>query len=131
MLYLQAGAQVVVDTCDQQSARWIAEQRCNSNFPPHPPRQDTAPASFGLLYQAISEWQCTSAQLRVYFNAGAASKGLYRVHQFSKVELFVLCTPSQSEALLEELSAFEEHLFTQLGLHFKVLVCPLRAPQPT
>ncbi|KAK9809278.1 hypothetical protein WJX73_000344 [Symbiochloris irregularis] len=56
--------------------------------------------------------------------AGAASKGLYRVHQFSKVELFVLCTPSQSEAVLDELKAFEEDLFTQLGLHFKVLDMP-------
>lgn len=33
--------------------------------------------------------------------AGSASRGLYRVHQFSKVEMFVLCTPEQSEALLQ------------------------------
>lgn len=34
---------------------------------------------------------------------GTAGKGLYRVHQFSKVELFILCTPEQADALLEEL----------------------------
>jgi len=61
--------------------------------------------------------------------AGAAGRGLYRLHQFSKVELFVVSTPEQSEALLGELSAFEEALFTDLGLHFKVLVRP-RAPRP-
>lgn len=51
---------------------------------------------------------------------GMAGKGLYRVHQFSKVEMFVLCTPDQSEALLQELLDLEEELFTDLGLHFKV-----------
>ena len=53
--------------------------------------------------------------------AGSASKGLYRVHQFSKVELFVLSTPEQSEAILDELLAFEERLFGLLGLHYRVL----------
>ena len=55
--------------------------------------------------------------------AGAASRGLYRVHQFSKVEMFVVCTPQQSEALLEDLANLEKDMFTELGLHFKVLVC--------
>ena len=53
---------------------------------------------------------------------GAASRGLYRVHQFSKVEMFVLSTPEQSEALLEELTSIEKEMFTELGLHFKILV---------
>ena len=58
--------------------------------------------------------------------AGSASKGLYRVHQFSKVEMFVLCTPQQSEALLQELCDLEEEIFADLGLHFKILVSGLR-----
>ena len=53
--------------------------------------------------------------------AGAAGKGLYRVHQFSKVEMFVLSTPEQSEALHKELLDIEVELFSELGLHFKVL----------
>lgn len=39
--------------------------------------------------------------------AGAAGKGLYRVHQFSKVEMFVICTPEQAEDLLQELIDIE------------------------
>lgn len=53
---------------------------------------------------------------------GSASRGLYRVHQFSKVEMFVVCTPEQSEALLEDLADIEKEMFTELGLHFKILV---------
>jgi seryl-tRNA synthetase len=41
---------------------------------------------------------------------GMAGKGLYRVHQFSKVEMFVLCTPEQSEAMLQELMDIEVRL---------------------
>lgn len=56
--------------------------------------------------------------------AGAAGRGLYRVHQFSKVEMFVVCHPSQSDALLEELVAIEEEMFQDLGLHFVSLDMP-------
>ena len=56
--------------------------------------------------------------------AGSASRGLYRVHQFSKVELFVVCEPSQSASVLADLLAFEESLFTGLGLHYRVLDMP-------
>ena len=55
---------------------------------------------------------------------GMAGKGLYRVHQFSKVEMFVICTPEQSEAIHEELIAIEEEMFNELGLHFVVLDMP-------
>ena len=44
------------------------------------------------------------------------------MHQFSKVEMFVLCTPGQSEGLLAELCQIEEEMFSELGLHFQVLV---------
>jgi seryl-tRNA synthetase len=56
--------------------------------------------------------------------AGAAGRGLYRLHQFSKVELFAVATPAQSEALLEELLALEVAMYEELGLHFKVLDMP-------
>jgi seryl-tRNA synthetase len=56
--------------------------------------------------------------------AGAAGKGLYRVHQFSKVEMFVICTPEQSEQLHQELMDIEVEMFEELGLHFKVLDMP-------
>ncbi|CAK7347183.1 unnamed protein product [Dovyalis caffra] len=53
--------------------------------------------------------------------AGSATRGLYRVHQFSKVEMFVLCRPQESEAYHEELIKIEEDLFSALGLHYKTL----------
>ncbi|KAF3338083.1 serine--tRNA ligase [Carex littledalei] len=53
--------------------------------------------------------------------AGTATRGLYRVHQFSKVEMFVFCQPEDSDSYHEELIAIEEELFTSLGLHFKTL----------
>ncbi|KAJ6335490.1 hypothetical protein OIU78_012174 [Salix suchowensis] len=51
--------------------------------------------------------------------AGAATRGLYRVHQFSKVEMFVLCRQEESESYHEELIKIEEDLFSALGLHYK------------
>lgn len=53
--------------------------------------------------------------------AGASTRGLYRVHQFSKVEMFVLCRPEDSDAYLDELIGIEEELFASLGFHFKTL----------
>ncbi|KAG8090552.1 hypothetical protein GUJ93_ZPchr0011g28748 [Zizania palustris] len=53
--------------------------------------------------------------------AGAATRGLYRVHQFSKVEMFVFCRPEESDKCHEELITIEEDLYASLGLHFKTL----------
>lgn len=56
--------------------------------------------------------------------AGSATRGLYRVHQFSKLEMFVICKPEDSDTLHEELISVEEELFSSLGLHFKTLDMP-------
>ncbi|GMH31382.1 hypothetical protein Nepgr_033225 [Nepenthes gracilis] len=53
--------------------------------------------------------------------AGAATRGLYRVHQFNKVEMFILCRPEDSDMYLGELIGIEEDLFSSLGFHFKTL----------
>ena len=53
--------------------------------------------------------------------AGRASKGLYRVHQFTKVEMFAFTTPETSTAVHAELLAIEEEIFTALGVPFRVL----------
>ena len=34
---------------------------------------------------------------------GRDTRGLYRVHQFTKIEMFVFCTPEESDAALERL----------------------------
>jgi seryl-tRNA synthetase len=53
--------------------------------------------------------------------AGKASKGLYRVHQFTKVEMFAFTTPEASGAAHLEMLAIEEELFTGLGIPYRVL----------
>lgn len=53
--------------------------------------------------------------------AGQYSKGLYRVHQFSKLEMFIFCLPEQSEAFHDELLAIEEEIFSGLGLAYRVI----------
>lgn len=51
-------------------------------------------------------------------------KGIYRVHQFTKVEMFSVCRPYQSESLLDEFRDIEIDLFKSLGLHFQLLDMP-------
>jgi seryl-tRNA synthetase len=53
--------------------------------------------------------------------AGQFSRGLYRVHQFTKFEMFVYCTPEESDALHEELRLIEEEIFSGLGIPFRVV----------
>ncbi|KAH8359432.1 hypothetical protein KR093_006565 [Drosophila rubida] len=58
-------------------------------------------------------------------------KGIYRVHQFTKVEMFAIATPEQSEATLEQFKETEISLFKQLGINFRLLdmpPCELGAP---
>ncbi len=52
---------------------------------------------------------------------GRDTRGLYRVHQFTKVEIFAFTTPEQSEAIHQEILALEESIFQDLGLPYHVL----------
>jgi seryl-tRNA synthetase len=52
---------------------------------------------------------------------GRASRGLYRVHQFTKVEMFAFTTPEQSEGLHAEMLDIEERIFQGLGLPYRVV----------
>jgi seryl-tRNA synthetase len=52
---------------------------------------------------------------------GLDTKGLFRVHQFTKVEQFVFCKAQDSWKIHEELLANAEELFTQLGLPYHVV----------
>ena len=54
-------------------------------------------------------------------SAGQFSKGLYRVHQFDKVEMFAYATPEQSDEIHEKLRQIEEEIFEGLGLPFHVV----------
>jgi seryl-tRNA synthetase len=53
--------------------------------------------------------------------AGRASRGLYRVHQFTKVEMFAFSTPESSGAIHAQILALEEEIFTELGIPYRVL----------
>ena len=46
-------------------------------------------------------------------------KGIYRLHQFSKVEMFAFATPETSDQLHSELVELQVELFKELGLHFR------------
>jgi seryl-tRNA synthetase len=53
--------------------------------------------------------------------AGRESKGLYRVHQFSKIEMFAFTRPEESEAMHEQLLAIEESIFQALEIPYRVI----------
>ncbi|MGD0080315.1 MAG: serine--tRNA ligase [Methanoregula sp.] len=52
---------------------------------------------------------------------GLDTKGLFRVHQFTKVEQFVYCNPEDSWQIHEELLANAEEIFRNLGLPYRVV----------
>jgi seryl-tRNA synthetase len=52
---------------------------------------------------------------------GRESRGLYRVHQFTKTEMFVFCTPEQSDAIHDELLAIEERIYQALEVPYRVI----------
>ncbi|NTU99034.1 serine--tRNA ligase [Candidatus Falkowbacteria bacterium] len=49
------------------------------------------------------------------------SKGIFRVHQFTKIEMFIYCTPEQSEKLHQELLKVEQKIFKGLEVPFRVV----------
>ena len=53
--------------------------------------------------------------------AGQYSKGLYRVHQFSKLEMFIYCLPEDSESFHKEILSIEEEIFQGLGLPYRIV----------
>jgi seryl-tRNA synthetase len=52
---------------------------------------------------------------------GRASKGLYRVHQFAKLEMFVFCKPEESEKYHQEILAIEKKIIDGLKLPYRVI----------
>lgn len=52
---------------------------------------------------------------------GRESRGLYRVHQFSKVEMFIYCLPEESDKYHKELLQIEEDIYQKLDLPYRVV----------
>lgn len=53
--------------------------------------------------------------------AGKDTRGMFRVHQFDKVEMFVFCLPEQSGDFHEQLLSHEEEFVQALGLPYRVM----------
>ncbi len=52
---------------------------------------------------------------------GKYSKGMYRVHEFSKAEMFIYCKPEDSEKLHEYLLKMEEEIYQELEIPYRVV----------
>lgn len=52
---------------------------------------------------------------------GKYSKGLYRVHQFTKAEMFIYCKPEESDKFHEYILKMEEEIYQELGLPYRIL----------
>ncbi len=52
---------------------------------------------------------------------GKATRGIYRVHQFTKVEMFAFTRPDQSEAVHEKIVRVEEEIFQGLKIPYQVI----------
>ena len=53
---------------------------------------------------------------------GSQERGLIRIHQFEKVELYSIAEPEQSDIELEQMIAAAENMLQQLGLHYRVML---------
>ena len=53
--------------------------------------------------------------------AGQYSKGLYRVHQFTKLEMFIFCHPQYSETMHHELLVIEEEIYKRLEIPYRIV----------
>jgi seryl-tRNA synthetase len=56
---------------------------------------------------------------------GKDTRGIFRLHQFEKVEMFSFTHPDESDAEHERLLAIEEEIFTGLELHYRVVDIPV------
>lgn len=69
-----------------------------------------------LKYLGLSH--CFRTEAGAY---GRTSKGLYRVHQFSKLEMFIYSSPEEADKMLELLKEIEMEVFGELGIPFRVI----------
>lgn len=52
---------------------------------------------------------------------GKYTRGLFRVHQFNKLEMYVFCLPEQSKEIHEKILAIEEDIWQGLGVPYHVI----------
>lgn len=69
-----------------------------------------------LLYAGYSA--CFRKEAGTY---GKYTRGLFRVHQFNKLEMYVFCLPEQSKEMHEKILAIEEEIWQGLGIPYRVI----------
>ena len=69
-----------------------------------------------LLYAGYSA--CFRKEAGTY---GKYTRGLFRVHQFNKLEMYVFCLPEQSKEMHEKILAIEEDIWQGLGISYHVV----------
>lgn len=74
-------------------------------------------AKLPILY--VAESHCFRREAGT---AGRASKGLYRVHQFEKIELFAFTRPEDSPQVHEKIRELEESIYQELEIPYRVVL---------
>lgn len=75
-----------------------------------------------ILEHSTKQYAALSPSYRLEAGAyGKHSRGLFRVHQFDKLEMFVYCPPEESDAWLEKLVTLEEDLLQALEIPYRVV----------
>lgn len=69
-----------------------------------------------LLYAGYSA--CFRKEAGAY---GKYTRGLFRVHQFNKLEMYIFCLPEQSKEMHEKILAIEEEIWQELGIPYHVI----------
>ena len=54
-------------------------------------------------------------------SAGKHTRGLFRVHQFNKLEMYVFCLPEKSKEMHETIRGIEEEIWQELGIPYHVI----------
>lgn len=73
-------------------------------------------ADLPLLYAGLSP--CYRKEAGTY---GKHTRGLFRVHQFNKLEMYAFTLPEQSVEMHERLLAIEEELWQSIGIPYRVI----------
>ncbi len=71
-----------------------------------------------LPHKFVSYSPCFRREAGTY---GKDTKGIFRVHQFEKVEMIIFCLPEQSKKLHEELLKIEEEMMKKLKIPYQVV----------
>ena len=52
---------------------------------------------------------------------GKYTRGLFRVHQFNKLEMYVFCLPEKSREIHEQIRAIEEEIWQEIGIPYRII----------